>query len=878
MLTALVLTAVSQAQFIDLEGVGDDDRPTAVVFTPDGSAVLIAHATGGINRVAFTGGPVTHAVAGGPSYEALEFAPSGAVLVAGDFDGGTVDAYSAAGFGFLRSIPFSIAGANRLIVGLGSQYAVVIGTSEVAWLDLVAGGQLSTITLPPFDVQSYPHSKHRAVLSDDDRTLIALEGNTWQRSLVALDLATGATIATLPGVAGLSGTSGDRRRLIAVGFGGVHSTATIHEYDSRTLQFIERTRIFQVEAVQDIALDAAADRCILSTVRGAYEFPLDGADHDPSQPGVTTLRVTHPWRQIASGDLSRVLFLAEEAAVLDVAGVANTRLPLSYESYDTILATTSASAASGARFALATADRVKCIEAGPGAPAGLARDVNTGVGPEQDGHFLQALLLDTDRALVLARDSDNVLDVDLARGIVRGVLPVGRGPSCFGTRADGVVLFGCNDGTVVLVDPAGFIEVGRFSVGDAVVQLACEPTGSNAWIRTEGRVTNQLVRVDSSATAPVISAAVPLAGPGEGTFGRPSVAFDFARQRAFVASRDPYVIEWVDLVQAVVQDEHPSSGSDLALAPDGNRLYSARRAYPPFVLALDIAPMGLSERWRAETMPVYGYGPWVTEGLALDATGDTVFVNLTVEPEPPATSAGFVALDADTGALRSTLGDMHSAGCTFAEGTLFMSTGLGLRIVRYESGAFGPVELVTSPQGCSNPPVVDAARGRVVVATGDHRFQPVASGLAVFDLFASRVTEHCTGGAPNATGVQAMMTLEGSPFAGGEVTAVVSGLEPNGMFGVVLVGDAVSAPAPAPGGPGELCIGGTFGRLVAPPRAADAGGVQRHRIDTGPLVTSAGAWQVMPGDTAVFQLWHRDSAPAGSVLGNMSTAVELKFR
>jgi hypothetical protein len=34
----------------------------------------------------------------------------------------------------------------------------------------------------------------------------------------------------------------------------------------------------------------------------------------------------------------------------------------------------------------------------------------------------------------------------------------------------------------------------------------------------------------------------------------------------------------------------------------------------------------------------------------------------------------------------------------------------------------------------------------------------------------------------------------------------------------------------------------------------------------------------MPGDTAVFQLWHRDRGPAGAAVGNTSTAIELSFR
>lgn len=191
---------------------------------------------------------------------------------------------------------------------------------------------------------------------------------------------------------------------------------------------------------------------------------------------------------------------------------------------------------------------------------------------------------------------------------------------------------------------------------------------------------------------------------------------------------------------------------------------------------------------------------------------------------------------------------------------------------------FGPVEVVDSPVGIAGDPAVDAARGRLVFSTREWGQTAHPGGLVVLDLFDSRTSVHCTGGAPNATGVQATLALDGSPFAGGELTPVVSGLEPLGMFGVVLVGDAVGAPTPLPGSVGDLCVGGAVGRLVGPPHLADASGVQRHMIATAPLVTTAGATMVQPGDTFVFQLWHRDAAPGGGAIGNTSTALALTFR
>jgi hypothetical protein len=129
-----------------------------------------------------------------------------------------------------------------------------------------------------------------------------------------------------------------------------------------------------------------------------YAFALDGTDHSVSLPGTTVLRPHHFSQFVVSGDLSRALAPAEDAVVLDLAGGAHTRFSLGAESFNSITATTSASVASGARFALIAGDRVHCIEAGPGVPAGAVRNVNSGVGPEQDGLFLHALVPGSDRA------------------------------------------------------------------------------------------------------------------------------------------------------------------------------------------------------------------------------------------------------------------------------------------------------------------------------------------------------------------------------------------------------------------------------------------------------------------------------------------------
>jgi outer membrane protein assembly factor BamB len=904
MFLALLITAAAQAQFIDLEGTGDDDRPRVAAFTPAGDAVLVAHATGGITHIPFAGGPVTHATVSARSYEAIEFTPNGNSLVCADYEGARVDVYSAAGFVLQASIPLGINDGNRLIVGLGSRHAVVVGLHSAVWLDLVAGVQLSSVVLPPFDGPSttgtlFERVSHRAVLTADDRTLVALEVTPAQRRFHAIDLSTGITTVTGGAVNTYSqhfvGTSGDRRRVLEVYSRNAPAWTAVNEYDSRTLQLLETTLLFNVTLVTDFAVDATASRCVLTAYDTSCVFPLDGATHAPTLPSTTTIHAQHSWQHVVSRDLTQLLALGATPVLFDTTGAVRARLDPALVWILTKAATSTAGAASGPRFALLTFERAALIEAGPSGPAGLARNVNTGVGAEQDGSFVPALVRGTDRALVLAQQSDVVLDVDLDLGTVLGALPVGRGPITHATRADGVLLVGCEDGTVVRIDPVGFVELGRFQVGGDVVELACEPTGTGAWLRIERSASDELVRIDTAATVPTPSVVIPLRGrAGQRSVARPhrggAVVFDFARQRAVAASATSYPpwssareVEWIDLAQGIVIDRAPGFGFALALAPAGDRVYVGTGGYPGDVQAFDLTATAMTERWHVATTPEWSPGePWRVEGLALSAAGDVVFANLTVDPQPFTTSAGFVALDADSGAILDSLGDVYSVGSAMVEGTLVIGTSIEVHLVRFDAspggGSFGPVEVVDSPVGFTGDPVVDAARGRLVFSTEDWGQTPQQGGLVVLDLLDSRTSVHCTGGAPNATGVQATLTLEGSPFAGGELTAVVAGLEPLGMFGVVLVGDAVSAPTPLPGSVGDLCVGGTVGRLVGPPLLPDASGVQRHMFSTAPLVTTAGATLVQPGDTFTFQLWHRDTAPGGAAVGNTSTAMALTFR
>ncbi len=103
------------------------------------------------------------------------------------------------------------------------------------------------------------------------------------------------------------------------------------------------------------------------------------------------------------------------------------------------------------------------------------------------------------------------------------------------------------------------------------------------------------------------------------------------------------------------------------------------------------------------------------------------------------------------------------------------------------------------------------------------------------------------------------------------------GLQPNSMFGMLIVGSQLVPPMPAGTGVGLLCVGGSVGRLTSQVQIADANGHHVYRLDSQSIGTSIGTIAVQPGETWAFQDWHRDSNPQGMATSNTSTALSVSF-
>ena len=129
-------------------------------------------------------------------------------------------------------------------------------------------------------------------------------------------------------------------------------------------------------------------------------------------------------------------------------------------------------------------------------------------------------------------------------------------------------------------------------------------------------------------------------------------------------------------------------------------------------------------------------------------------------------------------------------------------------------------------------------------------------------------------GQPNSTGSASVMSASGSTdVSQNNVTLTVDGLPAN-QFGLFITSQTPIL-APNPGGSnGDLCIGGSLGRISTLVNSGATGDVSLALDLTG-IPNSNSLYAVMPGDTVYFQLWHRDTAAPG--FSNFSPGIEIEF-
>ncbi|MCP3915017.1 MAG: hypothetical protein GY711_05640 [bacterium] len=126
-------------------------------------------------------------------------------------------------------------------------------------------------------------------------------------------------------------------------------------------------------------------------------------------------------------------------------------------------------------------------------------------------------------------------------------------------------------------------------------------------------------------------------------------------------------------------------------------------------------------------------------------------------------------------------------------------------------------------------------------------------------------------GLPNSTGSGSTLELIGGNNASSNDLELASRQLPPNQFGYYLLSDNAAS---IPVGQGVLCLGFTVHRYSNDILNSGADGAVRFPLDLGQL---ANGLPTLPGDTYLFQFWHRD-AVQGFSTSNLSDAVAVTFQ
>ena len=138
---------------------------------------------------------------------------------------------------------------------------------------------------------------------------------------------------------------------------------------------------------------------------------------------------------------------------------------------------------------------------------------------------------------------------------------------------------------------------------------------------------------------------------------------------------------------------------------------------------------------------------------------------------------------------------------------------------------------------------------------------------------------YCSPALPNSAGLSGEARAYGSSQIDSNDMTLQAHSIPLGSFGFFILSETTVPPTVAGGSSGQICLGGSIGRFIAPGEVLAAGlsGVISLAIDPAALPTPSGPISANPGETWFFQLWHRD-AIGGQTTSNFTDAVAVTFQ
>lgn len=159
------------------------------------------------------------------------------------------------------------------------------------------------------------------------------------------------------------------------------------------------------------------------------------------------------------------------------------------------------------------------------------------------------------------------------------------------------------------------------------------------------------------------------------------------------------------------------------------------------------------------------------------------------------------------------------------------------------------------------------------VSEGRLDLERAAAAIADFEL-ASHT--YCGPAVTNSTGNAATLFAMGSvSVAANDLTVEAMSLPP-GQTTLFLVSATQGFARKFGGSRGNICIGGSIGRMLGQIQPADALGRAVAQIDASAIAQPQGAVPILAGDTWNFQAWHRDVV-GGIAVSNFTDAVRVTF-
>lgn len=135
----------------------------------------------------------------------------------------------------------------------------------------------------------------------------------------------------------------------------------------------------------------------------------------------------------------------------------------------------------------------------------------------------------------------------------------------------------------------------------------------------------------------------------------------------------------------------------------------------------------------------------------------------------------------------------------------------------------------------------------------------------------------CAPAVTNSTGQPGSLRGARSNVAAPNNFTLIGTNLPPGRFMLAIAGDTAASVPMIGGGAGTLCFGGTILRFPEEIGLSDAGGAVAVQLDLSAF-NNAPPFPVTPGESWIFQLWHRDADGSGGLTTNVTSGVEVTFQ